>query len=408
MDTFSDVYQKRLELLNLGDSDSNNESDEEIIEPELITKQKFLIISSIDRDWVNLNTSTHNYNVKLSVVGNSMEYKNQNFHKYSGQTDNAFIINNLKNIKSIGIKSLIIPNLVVNIKDRICTRFFQNTFENSSNITHSHYNTIKDLPFLLIKISEINGIWDSTNNEINNSLSIMIPRRTETVGEGIDKRSSNVIDGISRELRDKYFCYYNNIEDWKKIYYPNVLNSLNMLSIQILDDRGNPIKILSDYLDIKFIQFSKQTNNNINYINKITIRTQKFFSYYEYQEGDIIIMKNIKFNSNKSNSIFNLNYLEEYLNKNELTITSVILNNNTKKMSNQFTINFPHKLNMDTGNLEIDQSYLKTNQIPDDDILFTSELEDSGKILNKMLQNTITLSVETLEHDASIITNNIV
>ena len=81
MDTFNDVYQKRLELLNLGDSESNSESDEEIIEPELITKQKFLIISSIDRDWSNLNTYTHDYNVKLSVVGNSMEYKNQNYQK---------------------------------------------------------------------------------------------------------------------------------------------------------------------------------------------------------------------------------------------------------------------------------------------------------------------------------------
>ena len=259
MDTFNDVYQKRLELFKLGDqSDSNNDSDEEIIEPKLITKQKYLIISSTDRDWSDLNSYTHNYNVKLSVVGNSMEYKNQTLHSYSGQTNNAFIINNLKNIKSIGIKSLIIPNLVLNIKDRMCTRYFQNSFENTNNITHSYYNTIKDLPFLLIKISEINGIWDSTNNEINNSLSIMIPKRTETIGEGIDKRNSNVIDGINRELRDRYFCYYYNIENWKKIFYPNVINSLNMLSIQILDDKGNPIKLLSDYLDIKFIQFEKK------------------------------------------------------------------------------------------------------------------------------------------------------
>ena len=152
----------------------------------------------------------------------------------------------------------------------------------------------------------------------------------------------------------------------------------------------------------------KKNNNNLDYINKVIIRTQKFFSYYEYQEGDILIMKNIKFNTNKSSSVFNLKYLEEYFNKNELTITSVLLNDNTQKMSNQLTINFPHKLNMYTGNLEIDQSYLKKDKIPNNDILFTSELEDNGNILNKMLQNTLTLSVETLEHDASIITNNIV
>ena len=119
-------------------------------------------------------------------------------------------------------------------------------------------------------------------------------------------------------------------------------------------------------------------------------------------------MKNVKFNNSKASSVFNLDNLEYYLNKNELTITAISLTNNLNEMSNELTVNFPHKINMSNGNLEIDSSYLKTNQIPNDDILLTSEEEDTGKILNKMLQNTITLSVETLEHDASIITNNIV
>lgn len=412
MNTFDDIYQRRLDLMNLGnhsepESDSDSDSENETA-PSLISKQKYLVISSNDRDWSELNTDTHNYNVKLSVVGNSMEINNQNLTQYVGQTENAFIINNLRNIKSIGIKNLIIPNLSLDIKDRMCTRFFQHKFENAGDISYSYSSNIKDLPFLLIRISEINGIWDSTNNEINNALALMVPARTDVITEGIDNRDTNVINGINREVMSRHFCYYHNIEEWEKRYYPNVLNSLNMLSIQILDNLGNPIKLISDFLDIKNIKLSKQTDSSNVYINKIIITTEKYFSYYEYQEGDIITLKNVSINSNKSSSVFNLSMLETYLNKGEFPISSINVSDNCKLMSNQLTINFPHKINFTNGNLEIDPSYLNNTIIPDDDILFTSNLNDTGKILNRYLQNTITLSVETLEHDASIITNNIV
>ena len=87
-------------------------------------------------------------------------------------------------------------------------------------------------------------------------------------------------------------------------------------------------------------------------------------------------------------------------------IREVSTPNNNIKLSNELYINFPHKLDLDTGTIVVDNNYI--GSIPSDDILYNNTSKDLGKIVNKNLQNIIVFNIETVTHDASILGTDLI
>ena len=418
MDNLYILYQNRLlenrELYSESDSESEHEFGNPNEDIKLTNKSIYLIISSIHRDWTGISKDTFSFNVKFNPVGNSTEEYNNNgvigISNYKGQTDNTYVNCDNKNILSIGITDIVIPNITINPLDRHKTRFNSIKYDNSI-LSYSGNKTLKDYPYILVKINEIDCIWKSTGNELNKSLGIMvIDEMTDINNEGDDRRFNNTINNIKREVSNRKRLRYRNIQPWKKEYYPVPKNSLNMLSISITDPFGNVLKLLNDYLEVKHISLIKIIDNELgNIINKIKIVTKKYFSYYEYQEGDIVLFKDFRFNSNKYNSKFNYKELENFINlKKGHIIREIEILDNSLLTSNTFYINYPSVFNYDNGKLEDDKKYLKLNNIPEDDIIYSNNSEDFGQVINSNLQITMSFTLQTVIRDSSIIGSKII
>jgi len=402
------LYQNRImDNQNVySDSDSDNSEEKYTSNLKLITQQNYLIISSMHRDWTGVSKNTFSFNVKFNPVGNSVEENNKDgivsLNNFKGQTDNTYINCNNKNIQSISITDIIIPNISIDTIDRLTTRY--NSLNYETDKSYAGNKTLKDYPYILVKLEEINCVCNSTGDELNKSIGIMVLDEITNIRDyGDDYRNSVTQNGIKREISNIKRLRYRNIQSWKKLFYPVPLNNLNMLSISITDPNGNTLKLLNDYLTVKNISIVKAGSN----INKIKIICDKYFSYYEYQEGDKLQFKNFKFN--KNSNIFNILELETFVNRKEgHIIREVEINNNTLLTSNIIYINFPHKLNYDTGNIEYDAKYLISNNINNEDELYQNNIDDFGYMINNNLQVTLSFNLETLIHDSSIIKSNII
>lgn len=416
------LYKNRLLQQNsntfLNSSDEETSSEEESEEQlETIIKNQYLVISSLDRN-LNLSPKTFNYTVKFAPVGDGLEEITTNgvttTTNFVGQTNNTFILSQLRNIKSIQLMDLVIPNIPIDVADRSVTRYLvDTTYLNPSDTSrYSYYRTIKDLPYLLIKIDEIDNIWDGTNSGINSSIGIMkvMLQPLNIIDQGYDKRTNGL--GEDREVNSRVMLHYQNIKPWKKSYYPTPKNGINMFSIQILDNLGNQLNLVNDYLDIKNVSLDVVqigTSGEYN-INKIKIITNKYFSYYEYQEGDLIIFKKFAFDTSRTSSIFNINKLTSFINRTEGHVIREIETTAHTGLCNTLYINFPYEFDLDAGTI-INTSGYVTGTIPSgSDALYSSDgtYTDSGKITNTSLQHTMTLKVESLIHDSSIISNTII
>lgn len=411
--TYDDVVYQ-----NLNPTIEKEENKE--YEIKLIEKTNYLVINSKDRDWSNFKYSdTFNYYSKFNPLGDSVrEYKNINlddrlregslnqkeydkimdsYKIVKGQSDNLHLKCNIRNIKDIELTYLIIPNLVINPLDR--------HNELSTNSNFSKLKTIKDLPYLQVELLETDGIWDGTNDNINKSIGIMVPDDVRTIMESGNVIETNISE-LERNNLERGSIIFRNIDSWKKTYYPNPKNNINLLSIRFFEPNGQPVKFLNDKIEIKNINFEKDlVTNELKYIRIIT----NYFSPYEYKEGDQIIIKDINFDTDLTTQ-FNLLDLKKFLQREEghkiILVNRLNFSNNTynftDNLCNSLFILFPHNLNLTTG--EIERNYF-IDTLPFNDTLFSNNNEITGHILNLDLQHTIFFKVTSLYRDIDFNSN---
>ena len=99
MNNLDFLYKNRLQeqqsfFSNKSDNDTDTDSDEEIpiVQTKNITKQSYIVISSINRDWYNLSPDTFKYSITISPVSNTSEEHSTMFIDNSG----AFILNKFR------------------------------------------------------------------------------------------------------------------------------------------------------------------------------------------------------------------------------------------------------------------------------------------------------------------------
>ena len=343
------------------ETSSEDEEDEDFEENITHSKLKYrkkifnFVIDSNDRDWVETNEETFDIKVKFGGDSDSFEtfeknIINRNTKMYQLQTQtnkylgsrNMFFPINVKNIESISVEKLIMPNRLLYLGG-------------------ANYKHLLDLRYITISIEEISNCYYGTNLNINKSIGIMFPLSATYLNIGSPKQIEFIDKGrLTKEFR------------------PTPLNCLDNLRIKINDSLGNQLKFKNDILEISEIEIEG---------NFFKITTKEYFNG-EYLNGDLILIKNfstqnvdkriVDFLNRKKGHIINIKNNFENNNYppavNDLSITN---------LQNSFTILAP-------GDYE-DGVFKKHVYVSDDK--FDGVI--TGKLINTNLQFTMFLKVES-------------
>ena len=221
---------------------SNEEQDLQNEGKKVIeSKKKFIVLSSLDRDWYNNATDINPFNY-VAKIGN---YLNN-----TGNND-LFTMNTIKNIKSIEIVKMILPNKKIIID-----------YSNKERATSFE-------PYILVSLNQNNSTNDGTSDIINKASGVMC-----------------VITPISKAFSEVNYLEYKNINGAFKNYYNNPISNLSQLEVEIKTQLNqNPFPV-NDVLDISTIYSS---GSNLNEV--LNIKSSTFFDD-QYQVGDIIKIQN--------------------------------------------------------------------------------------------------------------------
>lgn len=303
----------------------------------------YLIIDSSDRDWYQqLPETPTNFTVKLgaSEIGNK----------------NCLIKTIMRNVVSIRVDKLIMPNRQIN------------------HTYHSNSATrLNDEPYLTIQFNTITDTDYGTSNNTDHAVAIMTPLIPFPTG----------LSNISS-------LEFKNSNSQQKNYIGLPKASIDRLDISILTANGNNPNIMNDILNINRI-FSTSNSSSPTANSVITIQTNTFFNSNEYQNGDLIKIRNFVFHNNSYNECFILN---NFINRTSgHRIVGIGKSSGSYDLFNQIYISVPQYYSNTTGVLTYENWYadflLKVN--------FTSTVDDNtGKLINTNLQTRLLISFITI------------
>jgi hypothetical protein len=326
------------------------ESKSEKKEENIIKKKIFLTISSLNRDWYN-NSSETPYNYKVKI--------NENIYN-----DEFLISKNLKNIVTISINTLIIPNRKLKI----------------------HYTTLDTTntnnAIIIIDINKINDVNYGSNSLINNSLGVM-----------------HILTPISVSFPEFDNLEYKNINLSYKDYYNNPISNINTLEINMKNMLNNPINDIEDVLGISGIY--EEGSGTTQYL---VIETSTYFGS-EYNIGNKIIIKNYSFRDNGYDEGIDF---QNFINQDKGHFIVALESSSGSSLShynNRIKISIPHTIDTSSGQISIDSWYtdLKSKATIDNTSTYTNDT--LGKLINYNLQTYLFVTVTNLEKENNITTN---
>lgn len=181
-----------------------------------------------------------------------------------------------RNISSIEIDNVIIPDFYVNLKDihgYMDTNLVQ--LNNNDNIYKSHipkFKKLSDLPYLLLRIREFSQTNYGTNNYITEAFSLLMndteryKSNNNTYNYDINTGTNQTIvkkDNFGRRLlpsgNDK-ICNFINISS-NKVFYPSVKGVLNTIELSFMNPNGEEIRLMNDYLNLSECYYYKNSVN---------------------------------------------------------------------------------------------------------------------------------------------------
>lgn len=353
MNNYHLLYSTKVEHPSESEDTSEDERSE-FAEEQVNIKQKFqyesklyhIFFSSLHRNWLNTQTGSFNFQVRLNPSSDSSGNNTQ----YYG-TGSVAIPIEIKNIESFHISKLIIPN-------------------RKNYLGNGILNQTINLNTILLHIEEFSNSIYGSNQPLTNSFSVL--------------SSTNIDDGLN-------FIEYDNLNERGKIFKPVPLNTINSLTLKFTDFEGNPIQYLNEFLEIATISIDSNTNF-------IKFTTTKYFSRDNYKEGDVLCFKSVS----SDNTIHNT--LVDYLHQKQGHILFFKGNTdaNTTALDtlyNTFYIAKKGEYDMTTGNFVIDTNINYSN-------LETSNI--GGKIINKNLQLLVKIEIECRENDTSFFNPEII
>ena len=236
----------------------NNEANQQEIELNEVKSKSTIFLYSGDRNIEN--ERTFNYNVNFGNAGT-----------YGSSITKVF-----RNISSIEIENVVIPDFYINLRDIHAytdTNLIQ--LNNNENIYKSHIPKLKrisDLPYLLLRFREFSQTNYGTNNYITEAFSLLL-NDTERYKSNNNNYAYDVSTGASQTLvkkdnfgrrlipseRDK-ICNFVNISS-NKTFYPSLKGVLNTIELSFMSPNGNEITLMNDYLSLSECYYYKNSAN---------------------------------------------------------------------------------------------------------------------------------------------------
>jgi hypothetical protein len=360
----------------------NSESDSDFSEDD--NQQSFLVknddvkyeinkiqvlVDTTNRDWVNSYKSVFDFQVRFNASETSVEDIRTTYLKHvtneqgtdvtiyderseikTYQGSNALSIPiSIKNIKSLYLEKMLIPNRKVYLEE-------------------GNYVNLLDFPLLSIHIDEFSNVVYGSNSNLNNSFANMTALSSIYIGTPTIQK----------------FIELKNITRLPKVFKPVPLNTLNTLTIKIKDNMGNQLKFRDEQLEIEKIEYQNSSSDPIVSKNFLKITTKTYFSRLDYLEDDIIIFKNIKLDTT------NLT-LENYLEResgHKIYFSNIFTEKKNIESLNDLVNVFyiTNKSTHTTGTFDVDSDYTS--------MVFTGI---RGNILNKNLQVIMYFTIENVE-----------
>lgn len=323
---------------------SQNDKENSIIQRTMMPskiQEKYLSINSTDRDF---ESEPYRYQYTVSFAGTN----DNNMHT------------NFRNIESIRVTSVIIPNETIH------------TSNASSQIVNFEY------PYLILKIEEFTDVYDGTNDIVRRAFCKLTFSDKYTINEN-----------------GRGYIVLKPMQDEIKVFYPTPLASFSKLSMSLLRPNGTLYKKTSDSIKVSKIEYD---NTKPNYI-KVT--TNQYFDGNTFATSDEIHISGFQMTKLSPSQIDNdIRAFNEYILRSEGFNIQDLGAANANGYYNTIYIEAPG--NVDTS---IGQFQVKTNII---NCLNTfnaqspaPELFASSLIINASLQNTISVTLRLVVDDSS-------
>ena len=352
--------------------------------PDYIEKVHYLSINSGDRNWLNNPDNENRYNFK--VVFNS-----------SSNSNHAGIQHLYKNVNSVEVVSAILPSdsQVVPFDSRI-------------------YLNVKQHPYLLLQIDELDNVFHGTNTNNEKSFSHLLFDKefnSEVLsGDYISAQANAIATDVNEPFNNKFkkgFFKFIPAYFEKKMYYNNPKAALNSMCINLTDPNGNYINTEPDVLKISGIAAVAVSDLEIDattcfpntdcsgdFNTYLKITTEKHFSNKQFRIGDTIKIKG--FTSDDNSLIPYINRVQGH----------VILNleaedNSANTLKNKSFISNIYIA--PKGELDETTKALDTNT--ESDSVGTGDFTNAY-LINQSLQTNFLFKVVTRDSDTSSVINS--
>ena len=267
-----------------------------------VNKENLVIINSADRDWFNnANYNRYSFQVRFNPEIDSIQrVPKMNGGQVERAADGSIIYEDkqyfgdqgagiqtiFKNIVSFELVRVLMPveNFIIPFDNRIFIDY-------------------KSLPYIVLRIDEIEGLYAGTNANTNRSFAQLLWDKDQTSEVVID---TGILNGdkktYSRQLK-RGFSSMAPMSFEKKTFYPTPLSSLNRLTIALETPYGKSLLNHTDTLTIKNINLLNLTNTDILDLDESTgfpyqanddiiqIETTNYFNNRVFKIGDNIKIK---------------------------------------------------------------------------------------------------------------------
>ena len=207
--------------------------------PATYTNERYLIVNGFDRDW---GLYKHRYNIVADFSAMADDDLHQRY----------------KNIRSIGIKRIIIPQEV------------HESASASLQYPRTGYNHpfSFSVPYVMITIDEISSVFDGTNDVVRRGFCQMI------------------VDKHYHAPNGRGFFVLQTMQDEKKTFYPTPLSGLTRLTIGVRKPNGELYNMSTDDYKVVGVQ-----HDDLN-PHFLMLVMDKYFDKNEFSKGDIVRLRN--------------------------------------------------------------------------------------------------------------------
>lgn len=347
-----------------------------------------LIINSKDRYYQGDET-TYNFSINFTSMSNSL-------------SKNATINKNFKNIVSIDLLELIIPNIYVSQREVVCLYdegFITSKTATNENSNHIICQKISDLPYLILNMSELENNNLGTNKELNKSSFIIkyddYKDKTNNSGsyvnDGLNVFEIGNINNSTIAISDRKLLTYKPFGELPINYNSQPRNYLKNIKIDITTPNGISLGNLSHYMTLNDIEL-KATSGDYN---KLHITFTQHFTPDEYHLGDNIVFKDVSLDGS-------FERCENFLNRSS-GHTIIGHDNNITGTKLYKTVIIPLDFTLDlsvtTRTVVKDNFGLNTD---------TSVSTTGGTMINSALQCILAMKIKTEKRDEQMLHSNII